>query len=39
MSSVINPDTMSRKINNASTLPAIVEARSGHNGKLLNMFD
>jgi hypothetical protein len=28
---------MSRKMKSASTLPAAVEARSGHNGKLLNI--
>src|SRR5580704_7799756 len=37
MSRVINPDTMSRKMKRASTLPAAVEARSGHNGKLSNI--
>jgi hypothetical protein len=28
---------MSRKMNRASTFPAAVEARSGHNGKLSNI--
>src|SRR5215470_5374565 len=37
ISNVIMPDTMSRKMNNASTLPAMLEARSGHNGKLFNI--
>src|SRR5438445_13186261 len=37
MSSVTIPVMMSRKMKRASTLTAIVEARSGHNGKLLNM--
>src|SRR2546426_2968322 len=37
MSSVTIPVMMTRKMKRASTLPAIVEARSGHNGKLLNM--
>src|SRR5579862_184414 len=35
--SVIIPDTMSRKMNRASTLPAMLEARCGHNGKLSNI--
>src|ERR1019366_6445604 len=37
ISSVIRPDTMTRKMKRASTLPAAVEARSGHNGKLSNI--
>src|SRR5580692_5952583 len=35
--SVINPDTMIRKMNRASTLPAVLEALCGHNGKLSNI--
>src|SRR6266576_1178252 len=34
----INPETMSRKMNRASTLPAMLEARCGHNGKLSNIL-
>src|SRR5438309_3376163 len=37
ISRVINPQTISRKMNRASTLPAAVEALSGHNGKLSNI--
>src|SRR5580765_4960900 len=36
--SVIIPETINRKMNRASTLPAVIEARSGHNGKLSNIF-
>src|SRR5579859_105373 len=38
ISSDISPDTMSRKMNRASTLPAVLEACCGHNGKLVNIF-
>src|SRR5271169_1201592 len=37
ISRVINPETINRKMKRASTLPAVVEARSGHNGKLSNI--
>src|ERR1700728_5514942 len=37
ISRVINPDTISRKMNRASPCPAAVEARAGHNGKLSNI--
>src|ERR1700685_558535 len=36
-SSDIIPETRIRKMKRASTFPATVEARSGHNGKLSNM--
>src|SRR5579864_3111757 len=36
--SVIIPETMSRKMKRASTLPAAVEALAGHSGKLSNIY-